>query len=216
VQKKKLYSAVTGSVMLLGTLTLTGGGTAATATSPAGARSVEVRGGLNPMNNSGARGQAEADVHNRRIDIDVDARGLLKDAPHAMHIHFGAKARHECPDVANDDKNGDFRIETAEGQPAYGPVRVSLTKRGRTGAGSTLAVDRFPTAPEGMIHYDRSIKTKSRVAKGIKRGNAVVVIHGVDFNGNGKYDFRGGGKSDLDKSLPAEATDPALCGVLHD
>ena len=67
-----------------------------------------------------------------------------------------------------------------------------------------------------MIHYDRSIKTSSRVAKGIERGNAVVVVHGVDFNGNGKYDFRGAGKSDLNEDVPAEATDPALCGVLHD
>jgi len=39
-------------------------------------------------------------------------------------------------------------------------------------------------------------------------------VHGVDYNGNGKYDFSQG-KSDLDPSLPAEATDPALCGVLR-
>ena len=78
-----------------------------------------------------------------------------------------------------------------------------------------LAVNRFPTAPKGQIHYDRSMKTGSRVANGIERGNAVVVIHGVDFNGNGKYDFRSAGKSDLDPALPAEATDPAACGVLR-
>jgi hypothetical protein len=29
------------------------------------------------------------------------------------------------------------------------------------------------------------------------------------------YDFNGGGRSDLDPSLPSEATDPAICGVLH-
>jgi hypothetical protein len=39
-----------------------------------------------------------------------------------------------------------------------------------------------------------------------------VVIHGVDYNGDGKYS--GDTTSDLDPSLPTEATDPALCGVL--
>ncbi len=37
-------------------------------------------------------------------------------------------------------------------------------------------------------------------------------MHGVDHNDNGKYD--GDTKSDLDPSLPTEATDPAICGVL--
>jgi hypothetical protein len=202
--------------MLIGTFALTSGGIAS-ATGDNGdlAGVVETRGQLNPLNNSGVAGMAEVDVNNRRLDVDVDARGLLKNAPHAMHIHFGAQARHECPTVSQDDTNGDFRIETVEGAPAYGPVRVSFTTRGPTGAGSVLAVNRFPTAPKGQIHYDRSMKTGSRVANGIERGNAVVVIHGVDFNGNGKYDFRSAGKSDLDPAFPAEATDPAACGVLH-
>ena len=43
-------------------------------------------------------------------------------------------------------------------------------------------------------------------------GQSVVVVHGVDHNDNGKYD--GDTKSDLDPSLPTEATDPAICGVL--
>jgi hypothetical protein len=218
MNRSKLYSAsvAAGGALLIGTFALTGGGVAS-ATGDNGDRLgvVETRGALNPLNNSGATGMAEVDVNNRRLDVDVDARRLLAGAPHAMHIHFGAQARHECPNVAQDDANGDFRIETLEGAAAYGPVRVSLTKRGPTGAGSVLAINRFPTAPHGQIHYDRNVRTGSRVAKGIERGNGVVVVHGVDYNGNGKYDFRSAGKSDLDPSLPAEATDPALCGVLH-
>jgi hypothetical protein len=50
------------------------------------------------------------------------------------------------------------------------------------------------------------------VASAITRGESVVVIHGVDHNHDGKYD--GTKKSDLDPSLPTEATDPAVCGVL--
>jgi hypothetical protein len=178
-------------------------------------RGTELRARLNSMNNSGALGSAEVTVRHRRLNVDVDVRRVVEDMPHAMHIHFGKKARHECPTVAQDDNNGDFRIETVEGLPAYGPVRVSFTTRGPTGPGSVLAIDRFLTAPNGEIHYDRHMRTSSRVAEGIRNGDAVVVVHGVDYNGNGKYDFRSAGKSDLDPALPAEATDPAACGVLR-
>jgi hypothetical protein len=215
MRNKKIYSATAGSVMLLGALAYAGNGSAvATGDDADGARAVETRTSFGTLNNSGARGMAEVDVDHRRLDVDVDVRRVLADSPHAMHIHFGAQARHECPTVA-DDRNGDFRLTTTDGAPAYGPIRVSFTTRGKTGAGSGLAVNRFPTAPRGEIHYDRSMKTSSKVARAVRRGNAVVVVHGVDYNDNGKYDFRSAGRSELDPNLPAEATDPAACGVLH-
>ncbi len=170
---------------------------------------------LDSLNNSGAKGHAEVRTMQRKLQIEVHARGLVKGMPHAQHIHFGATARHECPMVSKDDNNGDFRIETVEGAPAYGPVRVSFTTRGPTGPGSVLAVERFPSAPMGKIDYARHTRTSKAVARAIRRGDAVVVVHGVDYNGNGKYDFRSAGKSDLNPDLPAEATDPALCGVLR-
>ena len=37
----------------------------------------------------------------------------------------------------------------------------------------------------------------------------------VDYNNNGKYDFAGAGPSELNPKHPAEATDPAVCGVLR-
>ncbi|WP_148576035.1 hypothetical protein [Nocardioides caldifontis] len=170
---------------------------------------------LNSLNNSGATGMASATVKGRKVRVKVKAHGLAKGLPHAQHIHFGEQARNECPTAGKDDKNGDFRIETGEGQPAYGPIRVSLTKRGDTSPASGLAVNRFPTAPQGHVHYKRSTHTKQDVARAIRRGEAVVVIHGIDYNGNGTYDFKSAGKSDLDPNLPSEATDPAVCGVLH-
>ena len=175
---------------------------------------IQTKAQLVQLNNSGVRGISEVTVDGRRLDVSLDARRLVKDMPHAQHIHFGAKARHECPTVRDDD-NGDFRLNTAEGIPAYGPVKVSLTKRGDTSADSTLAVKRYPTAPNGEIHYDREITTTDRIARGIRRGNAVVVIHGADYNHNKRYDFRSAGKSELDPNLPAEATDPVACGVLR-
>lgn len=171
-------------------------------------------GRLHSINNSGANGVATVTVDGRKIDVSVDAKRLLKGMPHAMHVHFGKQARHECPTVRDDD-NADHRINTVEGIPAYGPVRVSLTKRGDTSPKSTLAVDRFPTAPHREIHYDRTIGIGKKLARAIANGKGVVVIHGIDYNHNGKYDFSAG-KSDLDPSLPAEATDPAACGVLHE
>jgi hypothetical protein len=168
---------------------------------------------LDPLNNSPVQGRAEVVVDGRNLDVSVDASRLVRGMPHAQHIHFGERARHECPTVRDDD-NHDHRLNTAEGTPAYGPVRVSLTKRGDTSPDSTLAVKRYPTAPERQVHYDRDIRVGSKLARKIANGKGVVVIHGIDYNGNGKYDFRGAGRSELDPALPAEATDPVSCGVL--
>lgn len=166
------------------------------------------------LNNSGVRGETEVDVLRRQLEIEVEATGLAADLPHAQHVHFGEQARHECPDVA-DDANGDFRLTTAEGLPAYGPIQVSLTTRGDTSPASGLAVTRFPTAPGGVIDYERVTSTSDAVADAIERGDGVVVIHGVDYNNNGIYDFDSAGASELSSDLPAEATDPAACAPLH-
>jgi hypothetical protein len=206
-------AALVASAVLAGvvptTATAAGDGAAA-----AGTGGTHTHARLLPLNNSGVVGNASVHVRYRQLNVEVNARGLAKKLPHAQHIHFGAKARHECPTAA-DDANGDFRLTTSEGAPAYGPVRVSLTTRGDTSPSSALAVDRFPTAPRGVEHYDRRTRTQRAVARAIRQGEGVVVIHGVDYNGNGKYDFRGAGKSELDPNLPAEATDPATCGVLR-
>lgn len=169
---------------------------------------------LTPLNNSGVTGDAHVTVDGRRLSVDLDAQHLLKGMPHAEHIHFGAQARNECPTVRDDD-NADHRLNTAEGQPAYGPVKVSLTTKGDTSAKSTLAVKRYPLAKKGQIHYNRDgIEVSRAVARAIRNGRAVLVVHGIDYNGNGKYDFSAG-RSELDPSLPAEATDPVTCGVLE-
>lgn len=173
----------------------------------------ETFGRLTALNSSGVEGSAEAIVSGRRVVVDVDARKLLKGLPHAQHIHFGATARNECPTAA--DAGNDHQLTTIDGLPAYGPVRVSLTTTGNTGAKSALAVTRFPAAPRGTISYNRQVRTSKAVARAIRQGKGVYVLHGVDYNGNGTYDFKGNGKSDLDPSLPAEATDPAACTVLH-
>jgi F0F1-type ATP synthase membrane subunit c/vacuolar-type H+-ATPase subunit K len=214
---KKKY-AVGGAALLVSAGMLGALGTSASGAafvSNAAAEPTATKAHLTPLNNGAAHGTARVTVDGRQINVSLDARRLLKGMPHAQHIHFGAKARNECPSVRDDD-NTDHRLSTAEGIPAYGPVRVSLTTRGDTSPKSTLAVDRYPTADDHQVHYDRDgIHVSRKVARAIRHGNAVVVIHGIDYNGNGKYDFRGAGRSELDPSLPAEATDPVTCGVLH-
>lgn len=202
-----------GGTLLLATAAVTGTWATGAAVGADASDAVETRGRLTALNNSGVAGNAEVTAHHRRVITDVDARRVLKGMPHAQHIHFGAQARHECPTAA-DDKNGDHQLTTTDGASAYGPIRVSLTTKGDTSAKSGLAVNRFPTAPQGQVHYNRHTKTSKAVAGAIRRGEGVYVLHGVDYNGNGKYDFKGAGKSELDPSLPAEATDPAACTVL--
>ncbi len=186
---------------------------------------------LKELNGSGARGKAVAVMHDDRLKgIAVKAHGLLPNAPHAQHIHFGEEALHECPTSAF-DSNADGRVNTVEGIPAYGPIVLSLTTNGDTTPGSGLDVSRMPVASDsGTVRYLRTnlgftdvagtgyaggIGTAHDIAQAVRNGEGVVVIHGVDYNGNGVYDFEGAGASELDGTLPAEATDPAACGVLR-
>jgi hypothetical protein len=179
---------------------------------PASAASATTHAQLRPVNDHNAAGEAFVDVQGNKIDVTMAAHGLVPGQPHAAHIHFGADAMHECPDFSA-DTNHDGHISTSEGLPDYGPIVVSLTTFGPTDPGSGLAIDRFDTAPGGNLSYERgSIKVSHSVARAIQSGEAVVVVHGVDYNHTAAYDA--GGPSDLDPSLPAEATDPAICGVL--
>lgn len=211
--RRMAAAAAVLSLSVVGGVAISTGMSAANTTSGA-AGSTGTHAALRPLNNAAASGQAQVVVSGNNLQVVLQARRLLKGMPHAQHIHFGAQARNECPNVRDDD-NHDHRINTVEGIPAYGPVRVSLTKRGDTSPDSTLAVNRFPTAPEGKVAYSRTISVSDRLAERIAAGKAVIVVHGIDYNRNGKYDFRAAGASELDPSLPAEATDPALCGVLR-
>lgn len=189
-----------------------------------GGKNVTLEAHLTELNGSGAWGDATALIRNKKIKhIEVNAYGLSPDAPHAQHIHYGEQALNECPTLAQ-DANGDGRLTTVEGIPAYGPVAVSLTTSGDTSPVSFLDVTRFPVAENGEIHYSRNnlrftdvegAGTAKDIAEAVRNGEGVVVIHGVDYDGNGAYSLSEEGASELDGSLPAEATDPAVCGVLR-
>ncbi len=230
--KRTATTLLGSSIIAMAAAASLGAGSASGHPQPAGegaARTVTLSAQLDQLNNSGASGTAAATVRNQKIQhIDVHAEGLTPNAPHAQHIHYGEQALNECPTLAQDDNN-DGRINTVEGVPAYGPVVVSLNTTGGTTPASFLDVTRFPVSDNGSYHYSRAnIRftrvagtgysggggTAKQIADSVREGEGVLVIHGVDYNGNGMYDF-GAGASELDSSLPAEATDPAACGVLE-
>ncbi len=133
----------------------------------------------------------------------------LADGPHAAHIHFGADAAHACP-TEDADTNDDGQILTSEGVPLYGGIVLSLTTEGDTSPASALDVPRFATGSD-FEYLREEIEVTEDVAAALLSGQAVAVVHGVDADGSGTYD---GPPSELDPSVPEEATLPALCGVV--
>ena len=162
-----------------------------------------------PTNRVHASGWASVRLQGDTARVTVNVKGLIP-APHAMHIHFMGEG--ECPQA--DDAgihNGHRSLSTTDGLDDYGPIGTSLTTRGDTSPDSALAIARFPQV--GTFHYVRWIHLTDDVARAVRTGNAVIVVHGIDYNGNKKYD-NVLGVSDLTDTLPMEATAPAICGAL--
>ncbi|WP_346623663.1 hypothetical protein [Blastococcus montanus] len=165
---------------------------------------------LGALNGSSADGTGMVTLDGNTATVMVEASGLLAGSPHAQHFHIGAMG--ECPTDA-DDMDDDGFLSTTEGAPAYGAIGTSLTTTGDTSPDSGLAIDRFPTADDGTVSYERTFEVSEDVHAAFDAGTAVLVLHGVDKNGSGAYD--GDVVSDLDPSLPMEATAPVACGVLN-
>ncbi|MCW3049034.1 MAG: hypothetical protein JWO74_3318, partial [Solirubrobacterales bacterium] len=199
--------AVAGAAVAL--LGRSGDKTKSAAAAPAGQR---VTGKLGPVptNNVNGSGTATMRLNGRSLKISVDTARLLNGSPHALHIHAGGKGI--CPDAsAAALHNGHRSIATHAGVPFYGPAVESLTTRGDTSTRSLVAFNRYPTGSD--VKYRRTITVTPIVASYIRKNNAVLVVHGIDYNHNGVYD----GvleRSDLDRSLTGESTAPALCGPL--
>lgn len=162
---------------------------------------------LTELNQSGAWSTVWGSLHGDQLKLKITSHGLAAGAPHAQHIHVGGMGTCPSPNATGTGVNGHLLVKDA--MKNYGMPMVSLTTSGDTSAKSALAVERFPA---GDDTYERTITLDAKSLQAVKDGSAVIVQHGIDYNKNGKYD--GPGKSDLDPSLPEEATDPATCGVL--
>jgi hypothetical protein len=163
-----------------------------------------------PSNRVTGSGTATVRLNGDAASVTVDTKGLLNGSPHAMHIHAGGRG--VCPSAsAARQHNGHLSISTTDGIKFYGPPQVSLTSAGDTSPKSIVDFSRYPTA--GSIGYERAITVPPGIAGAIRAGNAVIVVHGIDYDHNGIYDDVLD-RSELNRSLPGEATAPALCGPL--
>lgn len=163
-----------------------------------------------PRNRVSGQGSATVRLDGDVATVTLRTSGLLNGLPHAMHIHAGGRG--VCPPAsAARLHNGHLSISTADGIKFYGPPVTSLTISGDTTAASKVDFSRYPSV--GDIAYRRTLTLPHGIADAVRAGNAVIVVHGIDYNGNAIYDGVLG-RSDLDSSLPGEATAPAVCGPL--
>ncbi|WP_405573618.1 hypothetical protein OG418_49390 [Streptomyces phaeochromogenes] len=167
---------------------------------------------LEQLNDSGSKATALVSLRGDEMTVWIKSEGMVPGQPSAQHLH-GSTEGHDfvCPDNSA-DTNNDGILNNTEATVHYGDINIALTVSGDTDAATSgLAVDRMPVADdEGKISYKRTIKVGQDVVEKIK--DLHIVQHGIDPNGNGKYDFEGAGKSELDPKLPQEATAPANCG----
>jgi tRNA A-37 threonylcarbamoyl transferase component Bud32 len=165
-----------------------------------------------PTNNVTGSGTATLHLNGDMITVSLTTTNLDygEQLGHAMHIHAGGKGI--CPPAsAAVPHNGHLAIDTVDGIKFYGPAKVALTTSGDTSPASILTFARYPTG--GNIRYSRTIRVSEEVATRLRENNAVVIVHGTDYDHKGAYT----GvleRSELDKAYPATQTAPALCGTL--
>ena len=154
-----------------------------------------------PTNRVTGTGSATVRLVGNVAVVTVDTNGLLK-AAHLMHIHGGTG---NCPPAsAAQVYQGHRFISAGVGDKFYGPVVTSLTRSGDTSPASHLSSGLYPQV--GNIRYQRTIPLGPGVAQDVRNGLAVIVVHGIDYDGGSTYsNYLGPG---------VEASAPALCGPL--
>ena len=163
-----------------------------------------------PTNKVTGSGTATVDLKGNVATVTLNTTGLLNGSVHLQHIHAGGQG--VCPPAsAAHLHNGHLSISTTDGLKYYGPPVVSLTTHGDTSAKSNIDFSRYQAS--GNIRYKRTMTIGPGPAAAIRAGNALIVVHGIDYNGNGVYD-NVLDRSELNNALPGEATAPALCGPL--
>jgi hypothetical protein len=165
-----------------------------------------------PTNHVSGSGNVTVRLNGNEATVTLTTQGLDNGAAlvHAVHIHGGAKG--QCPPAAAArPHNGHLSISTTDGINYYGPPVQSLTTSGDTSPASILAFRRYPTG--GTLSYRRTVTLPQTVAAYIRQDNAVIVVHGIDYDGSGIYSGVLD-RSELATGLPGTATAPALCGRL--
>ncbi|MCY7419013.1 MAG: hypothetical protein LH650_11045 [Chloroflexi bacterium] len=158
-------------------------------------------------------GSATLTLMGVNLRAHITASGLSPNLRHLMHIHGVIGAQNDCPNISDDptpDLNGDGFVDTAEGQPKYGPILVTFSTSGSTSAAAGLNLSTAVVASaSGTIDYTRTFKIPKAVAKDL--GDLHVVIHGADLDDSGVYD---GVVGSLGAGIPLEAELPVSCGAI--
>lgn len=167
-----------------------------------------------PTNRVTGNGTAAVQLRGDTATVTLNTTGLLNGSPHLAHIH--GLGRGTCPTASSARlHNGHLSISTGDAIRLYGSTLTSFTEWGSTSGSvpNNIDMNRYPAS--GNIRYKRTMTVTRLAADLIRDNDAVIIVHGIDYNGNHIYDFGALGVSDLDKTLPGEATAPALCGALH-
>ncbi len=154
-------------------------------------------------------GEATLTLNGNLLTAEITAYGLSPSLPHLMHIHGDIGAQNDCPgsEVAGEDG----LINTAEGQPAYGPILVTFSTEGSTRASAGLSIETAAWADSnGELTYSRTFRIPGKIVKNIS--DLHVVIHGADLNGVNGYD---GPDGSLGAGIPLEAEIPVSCGAIN-
>lgn len=152
---------------------------------------------------------------NGKLQVTVEAWGLSPNLPHAMHLHGvpGEATDMACPGPGAAGPDG--VVSVVDGVPFYGGILTSLTSTGDVSPSSALALDRYAVADaNGYLYYQRTLTSPAGYADA---GTVQVIVHGIDFDGNGQYAFNADDpfssrSSSLGAGIPLEATVPVLCG----
>lgn len=166
---------------------------------------------LNPVQdqsipNSRATGSTKIMVlPNGNVKVEVKASGLAPNLPHLMHLHdVLGPAASDCPAGTPGDV-----VTVLDGLPAYGGIQLPLESQVADASGSISYSAQFPA--------DTPLAGDSSMTLASIAGSAQVVVHGIDFDGNGEYainadDPFAGQESSIAPGAPLELTAPVLCG----
>lgn len=166
---------------------------------------------LNPVQdasipNSQATGWTKiTTLPNGKVKVQVEASGLAPNLPHLMHLHdVLGDAPSDCPSGTADDV-----VTVLDGAPVYGGIQLGLDTQIADADGTISYSAMFPA--------DTPLAEDDTMTLGEIAGTAQVVVHGIDFDGNGEYainddDVFASMESSIVAGAPLELTAPVLCG----
>ena len=141
--------------------------------------------------------------------VGVNTGGLLAGAPHALHIHAGAKG--SCPTAAAAHKHGRAPDhQHPRRRPVLRPARRRPDHQGRHEPQEHPRLR--PVRPRGHpLHpHGHAARAGGRLHPGEQRGHRGP-RHRLQPQ---RALRRSADRSDLDRKFPGEATEPALCGPI--